>query len=151
MNAPRRPDGPPVRDGKPYSAIAHLAEDVKPFVAMANGLRDLGFSAPEIYHTDHRAGLSGAGRFRNSKTVVAGEPPAPIEACYREAVNLLLALHQHDLPEILPVTDEIEHRIPHYDMDALLIEVELLLDWYIPRFRRSGAGTDAGELCRVMA
>ena len=25
MNAPRRPDGPPVRDGKPYSAIAHLA------------------------------------------------------------------------------------------------------------------------------
>ncbi|MET0866777.1 MAG: tRNA (adenosine(37)-N6)-threonylcarbamoyltransferase complex ATPase subunit type 1 TsaE, partial [Pseudorhodoplanes sp.] len=31
MNAPRRPDGPPVRDGKPYSAIAHLAEDVKPF------------------------------------------------------------------------------------------------------------------------
>src|SRR5262249_42531725 len=24
MNAARRPDGPPVRDGKPYSAIAHL-------------------------------------------------------------------------------------------------------------------------------
>ena len=39
MNSPRRPDGPPVRDGKPYSAIAHLAEDVEPFVAMANGLR----------------------------------------------------------------------------------------------------------------
>ena len=39
MNSPRRPDGPPVRDGKPYSAIAHLAEDVMPFVAMANGLR----------------------------------------------------------------------------------------------------------------
>ena len=37
MNSPRRPDGPPVRGGKPYSAIAHLAEDVMPFVAMANG------------------------------------------------------------------------------------------------------------------
>ncbi len=46
MNSPRRPDGPPVRDGKPYSAIAHLAEDVVPFVAMANGLRERGFSAP---------------------------------------------------------------------------------------------------------
>ena len=57
MNAPRRPDGPPVRDGKPYSAIAHLAEDVKPFVAMANGLRDLGFSAPEIYHADIEQGF----------------------------------------------------------------------------------------------
>ena len=37
MNSPRRADGPPVRDGKPYSAIAHLAEDVMPFVAMASG------------------------------------------------------------------------------------------------------------------
>ena len=37
MNSPRRPDGPPVRNGLPYSAIAHLAEDVKPFVAIANG------------------------------------------------------------------------------------------------------------------
>ena len=52
MNAPRRPDGPPVRDGKPYSAIAHLAEDVRPFVAMADALRALDFSAPEIYAAD---------------------------------------------------------------------------------------------------
>src|SRR5262249_11788243 len=29
MNSPRRPDGPPVRGGKPYSAIAHLAEDIQ--------------------------------------------------------------------------------------------------------------------------
>src|SRR5690606_25744557 len=40
MNAPRRPDGPPIRDGKPYSRIAHLAEDVAPFVAIAKVLRD---------------------------------------------------------------------------------------------------------------
>ncbi len=38
MNSPKRPDGPPVRDGKPYSAIAHLAENVTPFVAMAQAL-----------------------------------------------------------------------------------------------------------------
>src|SRR5271154_240816 len=42
MNAPRRPDGPPVRDGKPYSAIAHLAEDIVPYVALSAGLRDIG-------------------------------------------------------------------------------------------------------------
>ena len=35
MDAPRQPDGPPIRDGKPYSRIAHLAEDmVRPFVAI---------------------------------------------------------------------------------------------------------------------
>src|SRR5690606_25019752 len=39
MIAPRQPDGPPIRDGKPYSQIAHLAEDVRPFVAIARHLR----------------------------------------------------------------------------------------------------------------
>ena len=28
MDAPRQPDGPPIRDGLPYSRIAHLAEDM---------------------------------------------------------------------------------------------------------------------------
>src|SRR5579863_7074458 len=35
MNSPRRPDGPAIYDGKSYSAAVHLAEDVKPFVAIA--------------------------------------------------------------------------------------------------------------------
>ena len=39
MNSPRQPDGPPIRDGKPYSALVHLAEDVTPFVAVAAALR----------------------------------------------------------------------------------------------------------------
>src|SRR5216684_823374 len=39
MNSPRRPDGPAIYDGKSYSAAVHLAEDVKPWVAIANGLR----------------------------------------------------------------------------------------------------------------
>ena len=52
MNSPRRPDGPAIYDGKSYSAAVHLAEDVKPFVAIANGLRKHGFSAPAIRHAD---------------------------------------------------------------------------------------------------
>src|SRR5262245_14004732 len=46
MNFPRRPDGPPVRGDKSYSAIAHLAENVVPLVAVANGLWRLGLLAP---------------------------------------------------------------------------------------------------------
>ena len=57
MNSPPRPDGPPVRDGKPYSAIAHLAENVKPFVALAKALRERGLSAPEIYTVDLEQGF----------------------------------------------------------------------------------------------
>src|SRR6185369_8662720 len=57
MNSPRRPDGPPVKGGLPYSAIAHLAEDVTPFIAIATGLRARGFSAPEIYAADTAEGF----------------------------------------------------------------------------------------------
>src|ERR1700745_3823731 len=57
MNMPKRPDGPAIYDGKSYSAAVHLAEDVKPFVAIANGLRGHGFSAPAIHHADLEAGF----------------------------------------------------------------------------------------------
>src|ERR1700726_3950141 len=57
MNSPRRSDGPPVRDGKSYNEIAHIADSVVPFVAIANGLRQHGFSTPEINHADLEQGL----------------------------------------------------------------------------------------------
>jgi tRNA threonylcarbamoyl adenosine modification protein YjeE len=132
MNAPRRPDGPPVKHGRPYSAIAHLAEDVRPYVAMANGLRARGFSAPEIYTADIEGGfvlIEDLG----DRVVVAGDPPTPIADCYRTAVDLLIELHRLSLPPELPVTPNVMHRLPVYDLEAFMIEIELLLDWYLPR------------------
>ena len=132
MDSPRRPDGPPVRDGKPYSQIAHLAESVVPFVAMAKGLRERGLTTPEIQHADMQQGLLIIEDLGN-EGVVAGEPPAPIVERYETAVDALLTLHGKDLPAVLPVAPHVEHEIPAYDMDALLIEAELLLEWYLPR------------------
>jgi len=131
MNAPRRPDGPPIKRGLPYSAIAHLAEDVKPFVAIANGLRERGFSAPNIFAADHDAGflvLEDLG----TELVVAGDPSSPIPERYERATDVLIELHRRDLPDVLPVAPHAEYRIPPYDLDAFLIEVELLIDWYLP-------------------
>ena len=132
MNSPRRPDGPPVRDGKPYNAIAHLADNVVPFVAMANGLRHYGFSAPIIQHADLDHGLLIIEDL-GDEPVVRGEPPAPILERYETAVDVLLALHAQRLPDALTVAPNIEHRIPTYDMSAYLIEAELLVDWFLPR------------------
>ena len=131
MNAPPRPDGPPVRDGKPYSAIAHLAEDTIPYVALARGLRDRNLSAPEILHADPARGLivmEDLGEVR----VVDGDPPAPIEARYEAAIDVLVSLHRRRLPETLPIAPNFDYRLPRYDADAFLIEAELLLDWYLP-------------------
>ena len=132
MNWPKRLDGPPVRDGKPYSQIAHLAEDVTPFIAMALGLRGRGFSAPAIFAADRAAGLLILEDLGDD-LLVTGEPPAPIEARYAVAVDLLAALHRERLPEALPVEAGVDYRLPHYGLEALLIEVELLLDWYLPK------------------
>ena len=98
MNAPRRPDGPPIRGGKPYSAMVHLAEDIQPFVAMANGLRQIGLSAPQIYEAELPDGLLIIEDL-GSEPVVAGDPPAPIEDRYRAAVDVLIALHSAKLSD----------------------------------------------------
>ena len=134
MNSPKRPDGPPVRDGKPYSAIAHLAESVTPFIAVAQGLTERGFSAPAIFAADRELGLLVLEDLGN-ELVVDGEPPKPIEARYEVATDLLAALHREPLPDMLPVEPGVDYRLPRYDMDALLIEVELLPDWYLPKMR----------------
>ena len=134
MNWPRAADGPPVRDGRPYGAIAHIAEGVVPFVAMAKGLRDHGLMAPEIHHADLEQGLLVLEDLGDER-LVTDDPPAPIEERYETAVDVLLALHEQTLPEILPVAPHLEYKIPPYDMEALLIEAELLLDWYLPHLQ----------------
>lgn len=131
MDSPSRPDGPVLRDGKTYSDIAHLAENVRPFVALSRGLRERGFSAPDIFAADLETGfllIEDLG----SEGVAAGDPPAPIEERYAAAIDVLVALHNSDLPAALPVAPRIEHELPPYDLEAFLVEVELMLDWYLP-------------------
>jgi N-acetylmuramate 1-kinase len=134
MNMPRRADGPPMRSGKPYSTVAHLADSVVPFVAMANGLRQYGFSAPVIHHADLDHGLLILEDLGEER-VVSGDPPAPIQERYETAVDALLMLHRQQLPEMLAVAPQVEHRIARYDTEAFLIEAELLLDWLLPRLQ----------------
>ena len=109
MNAPRRPDGPPVRGGLPYSAIAHLAEDVKPFVAMARALRERGLSAPQIHAADLNEGLVLLEDL-GTEGVVAGDPPSPVEERYAAAVDVLVALHRQ--PAAATLTGGARRRVP---------------------------------------
>jgi len=131
MNAPRRPDGAAIYGGKSYSAAVHLAEDVKPFVAIANGLRAVGVSAPAIRHADLSAGFlitEDLGR----ESFVTGLPPTPITERYEAATDLLAKLHQQALPGTLPLAPHLDYAIPTFDIDAMLIEVGLMPEWYLP-------------------
>jgi tRNA threonylcarbamoyl adenosine modification protein YjeE len=131
MNSPKRPDGPAIYGGKSYSAAVHLAEDVKPFVAIANGLREHGFSAPSIYQADLDAGFLVTEDF-GSVGFIEGEPPQPIAERYQAATDMLAALHHQSLPDTLPLTPQASYAIPTFDADALLVEVGLMLEWYLP-------------------
>jgi tRNA threonylcarbamoyl adenosine modification protein YjeE len=131
MNAPRRADGPAVRGGLPYSAIAHLAEDVKPFVAMARALRERGLSVPQVHAADLNEGLLLLEDL-GTEGVVTGDPPAPVEERYAAAVDVLVELHRQPALTTLTVAPGVDHRVPPYDLDAFLIEAELLIDWYLP-------------------
>ncbi len=131
MNAPRRPDGVPIYGGKSYSAAVHLAEDVKPFVAIANGLRAQGISAPAIHHADLDAGFLITEDF-GTEGVIAGSPPAPMVERYQAATDMLAVLHGKALPETLPLLPHQDYAIPVFDTEALLIEVGLMPEWYLP-------------------
>ena len=80
------------RKTETYAAAVHLAEDVKPFVAIANGLRERGFSAPAIHHADLDAGFLITEDF-GSEGVIEGDPPArsrsatrPRPTCWRRCI-----------------------------------------------------------------
>jgi len=142
MDAPRTPDGPAIRLGRSYSAIAHLAEDVRPFVAVADALRARGLSAPEIYAADIERGLlliedfgdrSFAGEISR-----AGDP----QVLYRPAVDVLVHLSDNPPGDALALPDGGHYALPVYDLEAQLIEVELLLDWYWPALGRPPAEPD---------
>lgn len=130
MNSPRRPDGPALYDGKSYSEAVHLAEDVKPFVAIANGLRERGYSAPAIHHADLDEGFLITEDF-GGDLFIEGNPPRPIAARYQTAVDMLAALHQEQLPDVLPLVPHLDYVVPPFDNEAMMIEVGLMPEWYL--------------------
>jgi len=132
MNAPRQPDGPPIRDGKPYSALVHLAEDVTPFVAVAGALRERGLSAPAIDAFDLGQGfivLEDFGDRVFGAEVARGVPPGEL---WGPAVDVLLALATEPPAEEIPIAGHAPYRLPRFDAEAMLIEASLLIDWLWP-------------------
>jgi len=142
MDMPARPDGPPVKDGKPYSAIAHLAEDIRAVIAVNGVLSARGFSAPRVEAHDIAHGfavMEDLGRAVYGRMMLAGESmKEPMSA----AVAVLADMAGRAWPEDVPV-DGTVHRVPPYDLDAQLIEVDLLPSWFWPHVTGSQIPSEA--------
>lgn len=140
MDDPTQPDGPPIRDGKTYSDIARRAVDVSAFVAIDQLLIEKGFRAPSILAQDMDAGLLLMENLGNDGLLTSDRQP--IAERYEAAMETLAVLHETAWPDEVALTDGRTHRIPPYDAQALLIEVELLAQWYAP-YRSSGHLSDS--------
>ena len=139
MISPPRPDGPIVRYGKPYGAIAKLSDDIRAFIAMDQALRAQGFSAPRILAHNVADGMA---VLEDIGAQYIADASGPNAVRYTEAVSLLAELHGRTLPRELPVDDE-TYAIPVYDAEAMLIEVELLIDWYAPHVAKVSPASGA--------
>jgi tRNA threonylcarbamoyl adenosine modification protein YjeE len=139
MIAPPRPPGPSLRFGKSYAEIARLSNDIRAFLAMDEGLRALGYSAPRVYAHSVADGLALIEDF-GTETIVDSNGVNPSR--YAEAAALLADLHMRPLPDLIMFEGE-PYVLPPYDIDAMLIEVELALDWYAPAIARGAPSSGA--------
>ena len=133
MNAPAQPDGPPVRDGKPYSRIAHLAEDVSAFVAVGRLLAQAGMRVPALHAADLEAGLLVLENL--GPHGILDEHGRPVPERYLACADALARLHRTPLDRFTaPVSLGAgrAHEVPAFDAGVAGIEVELWADWYAP-------------------
>jgi aminoglycoside/choline kinase family phosphotransferase len=123
----------------------HLAEDITPFVAVAQALKEAGVSVPAIYAFDLDQGfmvLEDLGDAVFGSEVRRGRP---LSELWAPAVDVLVALAEKEPPERLPIAGHAPYRLPHYDADAMLIEVSLLIDWFWPLLHGEAAPPALGE------
>ena len=130
MDMPSKPDGPPVKDGKPYSNIAHLAEGLRSVVAINDLLVTRGFGAPQILARDIEQGLALIEDFGDNvfgRLRACGQPMRePMDA----AVEVLANIAAQDWTEQIQMRDQSRYIMNAYDIETQLIEVDLLTSWF---------------------
>jgi hypothetical protein len=111
-----------------YNAVARLAgADVARFVAAANFLRSAGLSAPEIYDADPVRGFAIIEDLGDALYCdVANERNE--QELYGSAAEVLATLHARAAPQQLPPDKDLHP----YDDTAMLAEIDLLTEWFMP-------------------
>ena len=142
MDMPSRPDGPVVRNGKSYSSIAHLAEGIGAVVAINDYLVNLNYSVPTTYEVDIQHGLAlieplGSNVF--GTMIARGDD---MREPMKVAVKVLADMAKRNWPNNVPVRESSNYQLANYDLDAMMIEVDLLPSWFWPLHKKSEASAE---------
>lgn len=133
MNAPAMPDGPPIKDGKPYSQIAHLAEDIRAYVAMTHMLKGGGLRVPEIKACNLTEGLLVIEHLGSDGIVTAAR--TPIDDRYHVAMETLAMIHAQPWKPDIQFGYNDRYVLHKFDQGAIMVELDLLLQWYVEHQR----------------
>ncbi len=136
MDQPQQVETPTARaDATPqerhklgYNAVARLAgADCTRFVAVAAHLRAAGLAAPEIIAADTQNGFLLLEDFGDNLYTNAIASGADETELYATAIDALVALHRQPAPKTLGQIQFFD-----YDETALLAEIDLLTEWFLP-------------------
>jgi aminoglycoside/choline kinase family phosphotransferase len=109
---------------------SQLPETVAPFVRIDAHLRQLGFSAPEIFARDKPDGLMLLEDFGDSTFTQLLDNGHEPEKLFALATDVLIALHRH--PQAAPGD------LCVYSPEKMLEDIELFLDWRTPGISETG-------------
>jgi len=101
-------------------------ENIQSFLRLARHLRELGYSAPEIFAVDEAAGLlllEDLGEATYTQVLNRGDKEEPL---YQLAIDLLVDLHSRPLETAAPSD------LPAYTDERFLDEALLFTDWFLP-------------------
>lgn len=140
MDQRAAPAGPPVWKNKPYRDVAHTTNPtVHPFVAISSTLIEKGFAAPRILYADLQENFLILEHLGNGSFLDPQGEPLLDRYCF--AAQILADIHAANIGTTVQGAG-VTWTIPGFDRDALMIEVLLALDWYLP-FRLGRAATEA--------
>ena len=103
---------------------SRVPDSVPPFVLIAEHLRKLGFSAPQILARDTENSLLLLEDFGDATFSLLLEKSVEVERLYTLATDVLIALHQH--PQAIP------EKLRAYHPEKMLEDVELFAQWRTP-------------------
>ena len=132
--------------------LAHLAEDARPFVAIASALRTAGLAVPSIDAFDAARGLALIEDFGDLTFAAALAGGVAQADLWHAAVDVLVHLRRHPPPANVTAQGGISHTMPFYDADVMHAEMALLGDWYWPHVTGQPIGDAArSELANLWA
>ncbi len=103
---------------------SQVPDSVAPFVRIAKHLRQLGFSAPQIFDRDTENGLLLLEDFGDATFGLLLEKSVETEKLFTLATDVLIALHQH--PQAAP------KNLREYHPEKMLEDIELFVQWRTP-------------------